>query len=236
MIPARDEEEALPAVLASLNDLGDLDMIVVDNASRDRTAAVARRAGATVIEQRRVGYGAACLAALAYLGSSSSDDVVVFLDADGSDDPRLVRMVAEPVQAGAADLVLASRALGRSERGALTLPQRLGNWLACRLIHLFWGVRYTDLAPCRAARLGVLRALALDDPGFGWNVQMQVRAARHGLCILELPSHYRRRRHGRSKISGTVSGAVRAGVGILITVLRERLATRHRGGHDAVRG
>lgn len=221
VIPARNEERALPAVLDALTAVGGCHVLVVDNGSRDRTAEVARAGGATVVPEPRAGYGAACLAALAALADRPGSDVVAFLDADGSDDPSLVPTLAAPVASGEADLVLASRTLVRGEPGALTLGQRLGNRLACRLIEAFWGVRYTDLAPCRAARLETLRALRLRDRDFGWTVEMQIRAAREHLRIREIPSRYRRRRRGRSKISGTVLGSLRAGATILAVIARE---------------
>jgi glycosyltransferase involved in cell wall biosynthesis len=226
VIPARNEEEALPDVLAALPwELG-LHVMVVDNGSTDGTAAVARRGGAAVVVEPRVGYGAACLAALDGLRNEPDEDVVVFLDADGSDDPGLLPVLVEPLWSAEADLVLASRTMVPAEPGALTSTQRFGNWLSCKLIALLWGVHFTDLAPYRAVQLGTVRALEMQAPDFGWTVEMQIRAARLGLRIREVPSRYRRRLRGRSKVSGTVWGSVRAGITILGTIARELLAGR----------
>lgn len=221
IIPARDEEQSLPAVLDALARLGPYRVVVVDNGSRDRTAAVARARGATVVQEPHAGYGAACLAALAGLGDRPGEDIVAFLDADGSDDPAVLPRLTAPIAAGQADFVLASRTLVPAERGALTLGQRLGNTLACRLIASLWGVHYSDLAPCRALSLAALRRLRMADRAHGWTAEMQVRAARLGLRIQEVPSRYRRRRAGRSKVSGTWIGSLRAGAAILGVIARE---------------
>ena len=188
-----------------------------------------------VVQEPTRGYGAACLAGLAAVAERPGSDVVVFLDADGSDDPGLVPVLAGLVLDGEADIVLASRTLLDGEPGALTLSQRIGNWLACRLIDRLWGVRYSDLAPCRSVSLRALRTLHMDDRDFGWTVEMQIRAARSGLRIREIPSRYRRRRAGRSKISGTVVGSIRAGATILRVIARE-LAVGGGGGRMRRRG
>lgn len=237
IVPARDEEQALPELLDALAGVGRQHVVVVDNGSRDRTADIARARGATVIREPRAGYGTACLAALAALRDRPGSDIAVFLDADGSDDPGLLPTLTGPLLRREADLVLASRTLAPAEPGALTAGQRIGNWLACRLMRVFWGVRYTDLAPCRAARLETLRALQMRDRDFGWTVEMQIRAARQGLRIVEIASRYRRRRRGRSKISGTVGGSVRAGATILRVITRELLrgARRRPAGRAAER-
>jgi glycosyltransferase involved in cell wall biosynthesis len=223
IIPALDEESSLPAVLDALAPLGNFNVVVVDNGSRDRTATVAAALGVKVVSEPRRGYGAACLAGLAALADQPGGDIVAFLDADGSDDPRELPKLLEPIARGQADFVLASRTLVAGEEGALTPVQHLGNRLACFLIARLWGVRYTDLAPCRALTLDGLRSLNMQDTDFGWTVEMQIRAARHGLRVQEIPSRYRRRRMGRSKISGSLLGSVRAGVTILGVILRERL-------------
>ncbi len=222
IIPAQNEEQSLPAVLTGL--IGSATtVIVVDNGSVDRTAEVARAHGARVVCEPRSGYGRACLTGLGVLGDADDDDVVAFFDADGSDDPDLLEQLVGPIVRGEADLVLASRTLIPGERGALSPAQRFGNRLACSLVSRCWGVKYTDLAPCRALRLGALRSLSMSDPDLGWTVEMQIRAARQGLRIAEIPSHYRRRRAGVSKISGTLLGSVRAGTTILRVIGRELL-------------
>jgi len=220
-MPALDEAEALPQVFAALATQPDLhEIVVVDNGSRDATPDLARAAGATVLHEPQRGYGAACLRALAYL-EAAPPDVVVFMDADGSDDPADLPALLAPVLSGAADLVIGSRARGAREAGALLPQARFGNWLACGLIRARWGHRYTDLGPFRTVHWPALRRLAMRDRDFGWTVEMQVRALQCGLRVAEVPVRYRRR-IGRSKISGTVVGSLRAGTTILATLWRLR--------------
>jgi glycosyltransferase involved in cell wall biosynthesis len=194
---------------------------VVDNGSEDRTADCARAAGAHVVFEPQRGYGAACLAGIAAAGDET--DIFLFIDADGSDDPAEAPSIVAPLLTGHADFVLGSRTLGRAEAGALTLQQRFGNWLAVSLMCLIWKAQYTDLGPFRAISRRALDRLNMADRDFGWTIEMQVRAARIGLTILERPAAYRRR-IGRSKISGTVSGVVRAGCKILYVIARETLS------------
>ena len=227
VVPARDEAPSVGAVVAGLRAaLPDAEVVVVDNGSRDATAAVARAAGAVVVAEPRAGYGRACLAGLAHL-ARRPPDAVLFADADGADDPADAAAVLAPLRAGAADLVIGSRVLGqragRVERGALLPQARWGNALACALVRLRWGARFTDLGPFRAVRWRSLQALGMRDETFGWTVEMQVRAVRAGLRCAEVPVAYRRR-VGRSKISGTLGGTVRAGAKILWTVGRHALA------------
>jgi len=202
-------------------------VIVADNGSTDSTARVAREHGAMVVFEPRRGYGAACLKAIAALGADPPD-VVLFLDADLSDDPTEAPLVLGPILEGRADLVVGSRVLGEREPGALTPHARFGNWLATRLLAALYGARYTDLGPFRAIRYDALLSLGMKDRDFGWTVEMQVKAARHGLRHAEVPVRYRRRM-GRSKISGTLSGSVRAGAKIL-TVLAHLLDPSSRAG------
>ena len=224
MIPARDEEPSLPGVLAAIPRAGDGwqvgEVVVVDNGSTDRTAEVARAGGATVVAEPRRGYGAACLAGLDRL-RRAPPDIVAFLDADGSDDPAELPRLLAPILSGDAPLVIGSRVRG-AEPGSLTPVQRIGNRLATALLGLLFGLRATDLGPFRAARWTSLESLAMRDRDFGWTVEMQARAARAGWSVPEVPVRYRRR-IGRSKISGTVSGAVAAGWKILFTLARVRL-------------
>ena len=226
VIPARDEAAALPLVLRDLPRAGEgwrvRSVVVVDNGSRDETADVARASGAVVVREPVAGYGRACLAGLALL-RDSPPDAVVFLDADHSDDPRELPRLVEPLARGQAVLVIGSRALGEREPGAFTPVQAFGNWLAPALLRFLWGTHATDLGPFRAIRWAALESLGMRDRDFGWTVEMQARAARARLASLEVPVSYRRRRHGRSKIAGTVSGSVRAGFRILATIGRVRL-------------
>jgi glycosyltransferase involved in cell wall biosynthesis len=197
-------------------------VVVVDNGSRDETAAAARAGGADVVTEPVAGYGRACLAGLAYV-RSQPPDVIAFLDADHSDDPGELAVILAPLVAGGAELVVGSRVRGSREPGALAPIQRLGNALAAWLLHALYGVRTSDLGPFRAIRWRSLESLAMRDRDFGWTVEMQARAARAGLAQCEVPVSYRRRRHGRSKIAGTLGGSIRAGWKILATLARVRL-------------
>lgn len=219
LLPALNEEHALPKVLGELPRGIFAQVIVVDNGSTDRTAEVARSHGATVITEPRRGYGQACLTGLAHLAADT--DIAVFLDADGSDVPGEIDRLLEPILAGKADLVVGSRALGQAEPGALAWHQRWGNRLVTSLIQVLFGVRYTDLGPFRAIRCVQLRQLDMQDRDYGWTVEMQIKAARRALRVQEVPVSYRRR-IGQSKISGTVKGSLLAGIKILWTVLRLR--------------
>lgn len=223
VIPALDEETAIGGLLAAVDRSLVRDVIVGDNGSRDRTAAIAANAGAIVVHVAERGYGAACAGALERLADDV--DVVVFMDADGSDDPAELPRLLAPIASGAADLVIGSRALGTVERGALTPQQRFGNWLAVRLVHILYRHRYTDLGPFRAIRRELLDRIAMRDRRYGWTVEMQVRALQLGARVTEVPVRYRRR-VGKSKISGTVTGVIKAGFWIVYTILKY---ARHSG-------
>ncbi len=192
---------------------------MADNGSTDGTARVAREGGAEVIPAPRRGYGSACLAGLDHVRRTGPPDIVVFVDADWSDHAEELPSLIAPILAGKADLVIGSRILGRREPGALLPQARAGNLVACAMIRLLYGHRFTDLGPFRAIRWEALERLKMSDPNFGWTAEMQVKALRHGLRCTEVPVSYRRR-VGVSKITGTVSGTVRAGYKILWTVLR----------------
>lgn len=219
VIPAHNEEASLPSVLRSIPQPPVDRVIVCDNASRDATAAVARSAGAIVIHESRMGYGSACLAGLEYLRRNAPPDVVVFLDGDYSDHPEELPSLLAPILDGDADLVIGSRTRGQTDPGALLPQARLGNWVACGLIRLLYRTHCTDLGPFRAVRWSALEGLEMCDRDFGWTAEMQVKAARYGLRVLEVPVSYRKR-IGRSKISGTIRGTILAGYKILWTVLR----------------
>lgn len=226
IMPTRNEAAALPGVLGAILPLV-AEVIVVDTASTDGTPDIARRLGARVVAEPRRGYGRACLAGIAAL--SPDVDTVLFMDADAADRPEDLPRLLAPIAAGEADLVIGARSLG-VERGALTPQQRFGNALACLLIRLIWGVRYTDLGPFRVIRRDALARLGMRDETWGWTVEMQVRAARLGLRVAEVPVGYRRR-IGTSKISGTLSGTIRAGWKILWVIGAEALdGLRNRGG------
>lgn len=215
IIPALDEEDAIGAMLASIDRNLVRDIIVGDNGSRDRTADVARAGGAEVVHVAERGYGAACAGALAHL--QPDIDVVLFMDADGSDDPAEIAAVLAPILERKADLVIGSRAV--IEAGALTPQQRFGNWLATHLIALIYHHRYTDLGPFRAIRRDLLDRIGMRDRRYGWTVEMQVRALQLRARVAEVPVRYRKR-VGRSKISGTVTGVIKAGWWILYTIFK----------------
>jgi rSAM/selenodomain-associated transferase 2/rSAM/selenodomain-associated transferase 1 len=232
VIPALNEANAIGRVLEAIPRWVD-EVVVVDNGSIDRTAAVAAEHGARVVAEPRRGYGSACLAGIAAL---DAPDIVVFLDADFSDHPDEMARLIDPILEGRAELAIGSRVRGEREPGALTLQARFGNWLACWLMQLFWGVRHTDLGPFRAIRFTTLRRLHMDDRDFGWTVEMQVKAAALSIRVTEVPVSYRRR-IGASKISGTVRGVILAGAKILYTIFRAALRprwARGQGGRDAL--
>jgi glycosyltransferase involved in cell wall biosynthesis len=233
VIPALNEEASLPLVLKALAALPRAPVrrvVVADNGSTDATARVAREGGAVVVPAKRRGYGSACLAGLAHLRANDPPQIVAFVDADYSDHPEELPLLLAPLEAGAADLVIGSRVLGEHEPGALLPQARAGNLVACLLIRLLYGHRYTDLGPFRAARWEALESLGMADPNFGWTAEMQVKALRHGLRVAEVPVRYRRR-VGVSKITGTLSGTLRAGYKILWTVLRYSWRSRRTGGN-----
>ncbi len=229
IIPALNEEQSIGKVISAIPSWVD-DIVVGDNGSTDRTAEVARTHGARVASEPRRGYGSACLAGMAAL---SDPDVVVFLDGDFSDHPEEMGLLVDPIVGGEADMVIGSRLLGERQVGALTPQARLGNWLACLLMRLFWRRTYTDLGPFRAIRHAALEGLRMRDPDYGWTVEMQVKAARRGLRVREVPVSYRRRT-GKSKVSGTVRGVVGAGTKILWTIFQAALESYRLGRESSV--
>lgn len=220
IIPALNEAEGLGDVVRGISREVIDEMIVVDNGSHDGTAEVARREWASVVIEPRRGYGSACLAGLRVMGNV---DIVAFMDADGSDDPRdLIRVVQTLVDENF-DFVVGSRTLGQREAGALTPIQVFGNRLTCFLVEKAWKVSYTDLGPLRAIRTSALDRLQMADPNFGWTIEMQVKAAQQRLRVGEIPVNYYRRRSGESKVSGTVRGSFLAGKKIISYVVRAKL-------------
>lgn len=238
IIPAFNEQESLPKVLRDLPCVGRV--IVANNASTDRTAEVAREAGAIVVDELRRGYGSACLAGLAKLESliAAGEDppqVVVFIDGDYSDHPQELTELVDAILDDRADFVLGSRILGNREAGAMPPQSIYGNKLACGLMRLFFGARYTDLGPFRAISYPCLLALGMSDTNFGWTVEMQIKAAKAKFRTIELPVRYRKR-IGKSKISGTVKGTISAGYKILYTIAKYAFWTGGASLSDAGQG
>jgi glycosyltransferase involved in cell wall biosynthesis len=228
IIPALNEERSLPLVLRDLPPVRKV--IVVDNGSTDATAKVATDAKALVVSEPARGYGAACLRGLAqieqlFVAGVPSPLIVVFLDGDYSDYPEFLPDLVTPIVEGRADFVLGSRMLGHREPGAMPPQSVFGNWLACLLMRLLFRARYTDLGPFRAIRYQSLKTLGMVDRNFGWTVEMQIKAARAGLRIEEVPLPYRRR-IGESKISGTIVGSAKAGYRILYLIGKYGLQRR----------
>lgn len=222
IIPAFNEEASIAKVLGEIPAGLAEEVIVVSNGSTDQTDLRAREAGATVLREDRKGYGNACLKGMAYIAAKPPEqqpDAVVFLDGDYSDYPEEMPALLAPIAREEAELVIGSRALGQRERGAMLPQQVFGNWLATTLIRWLYGVRFTDLGPFRAIRYSSLLRLGMQDPTYGWTVEMQVKAAKVGLRCAELPVRYRRR-VGVSKVSGTVKGTLLAGYKILTTIFR----------------
>ena len=221
IIPALNEERSIGRVIGDIPQDLVTEIVVVNNGSTDSTARVASSSGATVIDEERRGYGQACLAGIDYIKNSSYlPDIIVFLDADYSDYPQEMKDLVSAITEGEYDLVIGSRTIGERQKGAL-LPQALvGNYVATRLIKLFYRVDFTDLGPFRAIRYDKLLSLDMRDKTFGWTVEMQVKAAKNGLRCTEIPVSYRKR-IGTSKITGTVAGSVMAGVKIIWMIFRQ---------------
>jgi glycosyltransferase involved in cell wall biosynthesis len=218
IIPAFNEEEPIAGVVREVSATKiPADIIVVDNGSTDQTANRAREAGARVVKAPR-GYGRACAAGVAALRPES--EIVVFLDGDGSDCPELMNQLVDPIVAEKYDFVIGSRTRGRREQGSMNLQQIVSGRIAGWLMSILYGVRYTDMCPFRAIRRATLEKLGMREQTYGWNLEMQMKAARAGLRILEVPVNHRRRAGGESKVSGTVRGTFVAGARIFATFIR----------------
>jgi glycosyltransferase involved in cell wall biosynthesis len=220
IIPAYNEEQSIGLVLDQIPKEWVRNIVVGNNNSTDRTAEVAEQHGAKVVFQPEPGYGNACLKAMEFISQQEvKPDIIVFLDGDYSDYPKQLPEVVKPILDDEADLVIGSRTLGKSESGSLTPQQKFGNWLATRLLRLFYGVTYTDLGPFRAIRYESLLKLNMVDRNYGWTVEMQIKAAKCKLRSVEVPVDYRVR-IGKSKVSGTIQGTLSAGYKIIFTLFR----------------
>ncbi len=219
IIPAFNEEQSIGKVIDEIpRQLVD-EIIVVNNNSTDRTVEIAEKAGAKVLSETFQGYGACCLKGIEYFKKKPLD-IVIFLDGDYSDFPGELENLLTPIFNNDMDFVLGSRVLGKREKGALPVQSRVGSIIAGFLIKLFWNVKYTDLGPFRAIKFEKLISLEMRDKWFGWTVEMQIKAAKKKLKILEVPVSYRNR-IGKSKVTGTVRGSFMAGVIILKTIFTE---------------
>ncbi len=220
IIPALNEENAVGKVIAEIPNHLVEEIIVIDNGSKDSTFDVARKAGATALLEPVSGYGRACLKGMEYISKKESKpDIIVFLDGDYSDYPSQMDLLIDPIVKGKAEFVIGSRALGIKEKGSMTPQQIFGNWLASFLMKLLYGINYTDLGPFRAIKYASLLQLDMKDKNYGWTVEMQIKAARKKLKIMEVPIDYRKR-IGVSKVSGTLKGTILAGYKIILTIFR----------------
>lgn len=216
IIPALNEELSLPRVIDDLPENIPDEIIVVDNGSTDNTASVAEEAGARVLKEYIRGYGAACQKGIS---SAQNPDIIVVLDGDYSDYPDRIAILLDPIMEQDFDMVLGSRTLGKAEKGSMTFTQIFGNRFAACLIAKLTGFKYTDMGPFRAIKTEKLKGLKMSDKNYGWNVEMQIKAVKQGLKIKEVPIDYRNR-IGRSKISGTISGVIKAGIKIIYSVFK----------------
>ncbi|MBW2960992.1 glycosyltransferase family 2 protein [Mesonia aestuariivivens] len=214
IIPAFNEEDSIGLVIQDIPDLVE-EVIVVSNNSTDQTEENARKAGATVLTESRKGYGYACLKGMEYVAvQTAKPDIIVFLDGDYSDYPEQLLKIIHPIVKDDLDLVIGARVDRLREEGSMTYPQIFGNWLATHLMSLFFGAKFTDLGPFRAIKYDKLLKLQMEDKTYGWTVEMQLKAIKQKLSYVEVPVNYRNR-IGVSKVSGTIKGAVMAGVKIL---------------------
>lgn len=220
IIPAYNEQGSIGKVIKDIPAELVREVIVVDNNSTDQTYQNALNAGATVLQEEKQGYGYACLKGIDFLKLKNiKPDIIVFLDGDYSDYPHEMPEVVNPIIESNIDLVIGSRALGLREKGSMTPQQLFGNWLATRLMRLFYGVKFTDLGPFRAVKFKKLLDMNMQDKTYGWTIEMQIKAAKNHLKTTEVPVSYRKR-IGFSKVSGTVKGTILAGIKIIFTIFK----------------
>ncbi len=214
IIPAYNEADSIGHVLKDIPNIVS-EVIVVSNGSTDDTELAAKQGGATVLQEHQKGYGYACLKGMSYIANSeTTPDIIVFLDGDYSDYPEQLTALIEPIEKDQIDFVVGARVKELRESGSMTIPQEFGNWLATTLMGLFFGSKFTDLGPFRAIKYDKLLALQMEDTTYGWTVEMQLKALKRGYSYVEIPMKYRNR-IGVSKVSGTVKGAIFAGIKIL---------------------
>ncbi|EZH71649.1 glycosyl hydrolase [Aquimarina atlantica] len=219
IIPAFNEEDSIAHVIKEIPDIVS-EIIVVSNGSTDQTENVAKKAGATVLQEKQKGYGYACLKGMEYIASKDTKpDIIVFLDGDYSDYPAELTQIVAPIIEQNVDLVIGSRVKHLRESGSMTFPQIFGNWLATGLMKLFFGAKFTDLGPFRAIKYDKLLALEMVDKTYGWTVEMQLKVLKKRYNYTEVPVHYKKR-IGVSKVSGTIKGAIFAGVKILSWIFK----------------
>lgn len=218
IIPAYNEEKSIGKVIDAISKDVVTNIIVVSNTSTDSTVEVARNAGAIVLEESRRGYGWACLLGIEKANELKTD-IVVFLDGDFSDYPEEIPDVIHPILKNDMDMVIGSRVLGKREKGSLTPQQIFGNWLATKLIRIFYRAKFTDLGPFRAIKMDSLNALGMADKTYGWTIEMQIKAVKKKMKFVEVPVNYKKR-IGVSKVSGTVKGTILAGIKIISAVFK----------------
>ncbi len=219
IIPAFNEEASIGKVIQEIPEIVS-EVIVVSNNSTDSTAEVAKNAGATVLFEAQKGYGYACLKGLDYISKKTEKpSIIVFLDGDYSDYPSELTQIIEPIISDNLDMVIGARVRKWRENGSMTFPQRFGNWLATSLMKLFFNANFTDLGPFRAIKYSKLLQLNMQDKTYGWTVEMQLKAIKQNFSYIEVPVHYKNR-IGVSKVSGTIKGAIFAGVKILTWIFK----------------
>jgi glycosyltransferase involved in cell wall biosynthesis len=220
ILPAYNVEQSFGKVIADIPRSVVEHVIVVNNNSNDSTVEVAKKAGAIVLDEPRRGYGWACLKGIEH-SKTLKTEIIVFLDGDYSDYPQEIPNVLAPIFETDMDMVIGSRVLGKREKGSLTPQQVFGNWLATKLIRLFYRAKFTDLGPFRAIKSESLEQLKMSDKTYGWTIEMQIKAAKHKMKFCEVPVNYKKR-IGVSKVSGTVKGTVLAGIKIIFAVFKYR--------------
>ncbi|PHR47084.1 MAG: UDP-glucose--dolichyl-phosphate glucosyltransferase [Fluviicola sp.] len=218
VIPAFNEEASIGKVINDIPANLIEEVIVVSNKSTDNTIEVATKAGAIVLEEYRQGYGWACLKGIEYAYQQNAT-IIAFLDGDYSDYPEQLHDVLRPILENDMDMVIGSRALGNRKKGSMTFPQVFGNWLATNLLKIFYKAHFTDLGPFRAIKTNSLKKLHMSDKTYGWTIEMQIKAAQNRLKFCEIPVDYKPR-IGTSKVSGTIKGAVLAGIKIIFAVFK----------------